>query len=111
MRRILPRLKPNRKKTEADTLAGRHSTMRRVAASRDRAGAKYSESLSASSRHERACRSVPSDFDYGIRLAPNPHRRAPAKINLTLHVTGRRADGWHTLEVWSLCRAEAIRSP
>ncbi len=24
--------------------------------------------------------------------------RASAKINLTLHVTGRRADGWHTLE-------------
>jgi 4-diphosphocytidyl-2-C-methyl-D-erythritol kinase len=24
--------------------------------------------------------------------------RAPAKINMTLHVTGRRADGWHTLE-------------
>jgi 4-diphosphocytidyl-2-C-methyl-D-erythritol kinase len=24
--------------------------------------------------------------------------RAPAKINLTLHVTGRRGDGWHTLE-------------
>ena len=24
--------------------------------------------------------------------------RAPAKINLTLHVTGRRADGWHLLE-------------
>jgi 4-diphosphocytidyl-2-C-methyl-D-erythritol kinase len=24
--------------------------------------------------------------------------RAPAKINLTLHVTGRRSDGWHTLE-------------
>ncbi len=24
--------------------------------------------------------------------------RAPAKINLTLHVTGRREDGWHSLE-------------
>ncbi len=24
--------------------------------------------------------------------------RAPAKINLTLHVTGRRSDGWHALE-------------
>ena len=24
--------------------------------------------------------------------------RAPAKINLTLHVTGRRANGWHTLD-------------
>lgn len=24
--------------------------------------------------------------------------RAPAKINLTLHVTGRRTDGWHELE-------------
>ena len=24
--------------------------------------------------------------------------RAPAKINLTLHVTGRRSDGWHELE-------------
>lgn len=24
--------------------------------------------------------------------------RAPAKINLTLHITGRRPDGWHTLE-------------
>ena len=24
--------------------------------------------------------------------------RAPAKINLTLHIVGRRTDGWHTLE-------------
>jgi 4-diphosphocytidyl-2-C-methyl-D-erythritol kinase len=38
------------------------------------------------------------DFDRGIRLAQTLTERAPAKINLTLHVTGRRADGWHTLE-------------
>jgi 4-diphosphocytidyl-2-C-methyl-D-erythritol kinase len=36
-----------------------------------------------------------------IAASPLPQtvtERAPAKINLTLHVTGRRADGWHTLE-------------
>ena len=31
-------------------------------------------------------------------MPPILTERAPAKINLTLHITGRRADGWHTLE-------------
>ena len=30
--------------------------------------------------------------------APRLIERAPAKINLTLHITGRRDDGWHVLE-------------
>jgi 4-diphosphocytidyl-2-C-methyl-D-erythritol kinase len=31
-------------------------------------------------------------------LADLQSERAPAKINLTLHIVGRRADGWHQLE-------------
>jgi 4-diphosphocytidyl-2-C-methyl-D-erythritol kinase len=31
-------------------------------------------------------------------LPPILTERAPAKINLSLHITGRRPDGWHTLE-------------
>lgn len=32
------------------------------------------------------------------RPGPALHERAPAKVNLTLHVLGRRADGYHALE-------------
>ncbi len=31
-------------------------------------------------------------------MSPPLSSRAPAKINLTLHVLGRRADGYHELE-------------
>ncbi|HWX14496.1 MAG TPA: 4-(cytidine 5'-diphospho)-2-C-methyl-D-erythritol kinase, partial [Methylocella sp.] len=31
-------------------------------------------------------------------MLQNLTERAPAKINLTLHIVGRRADGFHTLE-------------
>ncbi len=34
----------------------------------------------------------------GADLDPTLIVAAPAKVNLFLHVTGRRADGWHTLE-------------
>jgi 4-diphosphocytidyl-2-C-methyl-D-erythritol kinase len=33
-----------------------------------------------------------------VTLLQNLTERAPAKINLTLHIVGRRADGFHTLE-------------
>jgi 4-diphosphocytidyl-2-C-methyl-D-erythritol kinase len=42
-----------------------------------------------------------SRFAFSNSSAPLPQiltERAPAKINLTLHITGRRADGFHTVE-------------
>jgi 4-diphosphocytidyl-2-C-methyl-D-erythritol kinase len=47
---------------------------------------------------ERACRVLPDGFGPGYALPQTLAERAPAKINLTLHVAGRRADGFHTLE-------------
>lgn len=31
-------------------------------------------------------------------MSATPEGAAPAKINLALHVTGRRADGYHLIE-------------
>ena len=42
-------------------------------------------------------RSAPAHLQQ-IPLPDTLSERAPAKINLTLHVLGRRADGWHRLE-------------
>src|SRR3954465_11826256 len=45
-----------------------------------------------------ACPATPPAPGKGKGAARRPREPAPAKVNLYLHVTGRRADGYHLLD-------------